>query len=258
MEISFFIKNNKYEYIIGRKGTLDKYDIDCQKILFVEDLRSAAFLGIGIIQNSKEKVLIVIDECDLANGYTAFTEASFQNTSLHVLMISNSNTYDELYDRCFYNVYYYSENLIIEENKGPVMIVGKSIVTRKSEREEYSIPYVFTGFEGEILCAKNISVSCMTARKISRWSDNQGIISYYVGMLAAKKEDIICICTDNQLLTDINIFNNRYTNDKFKLVVCGELACKEWIMENEFSIFSGSEIEKFLTSNQKSILVIKG
>lgn len=258
MQISSFIKKNKYNYIIGKKSTLDKYHIDCQRILFVEDLRSAAFLGIGIIQSSKERVLIVIDECDLANGYTAFTEASFQNTSLHVLMISDTNSYDELYDRCFFNIYHFSENLIIEERIGPVLIVGKSTLTRKIERKEYNIPYVFSEFEGEILCAQNIRVSYKTVREINIWRDNQGIISYYVGMLAAKKEDIICICTANQLLTDINIFNNRYTNDKFKLVVCGELSGEGWIMENGFKIFSSSEIKQFLMSNQKSILVIKG
>lgn len=256
--IKSFIKENKYNYIIGRKDIVSCLRIEEKDTLIVDDVRSAVFMGMGLTQKSNAKVLIIIDELDLASGYTAFTESYIQKTPINVLLISDNKKLDNLYIRCFKKIVSINDYSTLSTTYGPVLIVCGNEISNKEVIRHISLYSVLEHYDGKIITSKNCSLDFYEDKILCPINTDTGLVSLYVGMINGSNNNVICVCNEEQFYLDQNALNSRYINNRFKLIVLGCCRSDGWVIENGFSIYFSEMAKEFVEDNKKAILFMEG
>jgi hypothetical protein len=258
--INDFIIKNEYQVIVCRKNISDCLMTKVE-IIVIDDLRSAAFYAMGVVQSTKKRVLIIANVDDLSGLYTAATEAWFQKTPLHVLALLNDQSIiDPLYDRCFSKVIDFDANTKICNTYGPVLVKKNSDNNISKNRVDIYDLLNNTNVKNlSIVCSENIEIDDRTLNdfEVIRIDGDYGILSLYFGIISSGCDNMIGLCTANQLMLDINVFNNRYITDFSKIIVKGGISAISWIENNGFTIFDMKNIQEFWKCSKKALLIME-
>lgn len=272
MEFLNYLNSKKnFNYIID--NTIEIGTSDENKFF---DARSAGFFAMGQALMKNDIVLIVRGEY-LPSLYTVLTEAWFQKINLNIVAI-----YDNVYDvknhylnRCLVsNMMFYDYDVKKFKNKinkelekiGPKLF---SVITNefKIEKEDYSFIFEnLVDFQSEIeriyVYNSNNNFEKLSSEVINiDYRYKYGVISKYCAKTTSSTKCIL-VCNEECLKVDSNIFNCRYINDNFKIIVKVKDVDKyvNWFESNNIivQIYNNSkDIEKFLTEKQASILMFK-
>ena len=94
-----------------------------------------------------------------------------------------------------------------------------------------------------------------------------GIVSKYVGYIQHSDCKNILICREKDLEMDINIFNSRYINDKFKVIVISKKSnshnLENWVVSNNITYvqdiqLNENNLKNIVESSKACLLMIKG
>lgn len=244
-----------------------------------DDVRSAAFYAFGQSKITNESVALVIDGNFLSNIYTVLTEAWFQKANLLVIAI-----YDSIYDietnylnRCLvFNVKLFNEDYLkfkkrIEDSK---KIIGPKLINIVNEKllsaDEVSYDKIIDLLENyltkdDLVYVYNATLITSKELRINNIDRKYkyGVISKYVAANLYETKKSILICTSDCIKVDSNIFNNRYINEKFKLIILktDELNINDWITSNNIKYFESNnlnvDIKELCNANEPIVLVVK-
>lgn len=252
-----FLKKNNFDTIITNFENYDlikKCGIGDNKIIKIDDARSAAFFTMGMNQKSNGNRLLVIQYDFLSSVLSPATEAWFQKTNLYFLVLKNkTQKIDALYNDYFNIVELNNDNLTIEKN---------------------SLNYLFTydcdNFDERkpVLLSHYIDNSWYVSNKVfenenmfTTLKNKQCIISRYLGILEGSKEKKVLLCYEDELRLDLNILNSRYIDQKFKVIVIENNNMEslvDWIIENGIGIYKSiKDYKAFYNECSPSILWIE-
>jgi len=270
-------KLNDIVNLIKPKSIILGDDIDFGKNYTkrITDVRSAAFYAFGDSKATNENVILVIDGDYLPSIYTVLTEAWFQKTNLIVLAL-----YDSIYDietnylnRCtVVNMKLLDKDLDQFEDKikkglelvGPKLI---NVVTNKKYKEN-DYTKVLKGLD-KVLQKEDVVFVYNSLEFKSKYSlvnvpkkYKYGVISKYLANLEGKDNNTILVATKDCLEIDSNILNNREMNNKFKMILIGDVSkSKAWIENNNINYLESTNLKKdlevLITLDIPTVLVVK-
>lgn len=250
--------------------------LDVESVINISDVRSAGFYALGQSKITNENIVLVINGEFLPNLYTVLTEAWFQKTNLVVFAI-----YDSIYeienhylDRCLVsNIKFIDSDYgIFEEKiKNSVKLIGPklfNIVTESIEPKKRKYGNIieildkYMDEEDDIFIFNMDTISTKAALKIIPEKYKYGILSKYLAFTTLTTKRCVLLCNSECLEIDSNIFNSRYINNKFKLIITGDInKTKDWIETNKIEIRESKDVEKdienMLNEDRPMILNIK-
>lgn len=237
----------------------------------INDARSAAFYAFGE-ERKRGSAVLIINGYELQSAYTAITEAWFQKANLWIIALYEN--YDEInttfLNRCVNkSILIDCESAIDKIDDNLRKVIGPKLINvmdtyydtntndysdiiSKVEAIDETIEIIT--FNGKDRDNKNIE-------NIYRY----GILSKYLGKTAVSEKNSILICTSDVFLLDLNIFNNRYITEKFKIIVQDKDSTiknrniDKWIESNGISMYLGDgNIEQLIRNNKPGILIMGG
>ena len=243
---------------------------------YIDDVRSATFYACGIAQKENMPVVLIIRKEYLSSTLTGLTEAWFQLRRIIVIALGNDILNDDLnyFESCSscrikiqtlndFEKYYgkkgkkYPEIYLIEyelEDEVSVCKIEASTIEQLTEYVDKVMIY-------EPLINGTIDNDNVV---LINYKDKYGLLSKYTGYCVGKVEKNLLIIDESIIRYDINIFNNRYMNDRFKLVVIGkkfEENIIRWTEANNISFSVECDLivatKKLLAAKVPSIVYIE-
>lgn len=278
MKILECLKNNKInKFVVGDEINID---LELNSYTVIDDVRSAGFYAFGESNISKETVVLIINGNYLPNLYTVLTEAWFQKTNLIVIAIYNS-IYDietHYLNRCLvYNTKFFEKDYekFADDIQKSLSLIGPklyNIVTENIKKEnnynnivsklneKANKKYDIYLYNSQPL---NDNFKNLNIRNIEK-KYKYGILSKYMAMVT-ENENKLLICDSSCIKIDSNIFNNRYINKNFKLIVSNnkldEINYKKWILANNIRLLENKNLDtdlyEFLNSEGPTVLIVK-
>lgn len=274
--INLLKENNVTRFVIGDEINLKLNVENCENI---DDVRSAAFYAFGESKIKNENIALIINGEYLPSIYTVLTEAWFQKTNLVVIAVYNS-IYDvetHYLDRCLVkNIKFFEKDFeqFKDSIKNSLNLLGPKLFNVVLERNEEKYNYnnilemldrnidekfdVYV-YNSYIDNSNYKNINCITVESKYKY----GIISKYVAMITENNKKIL-VCDTNCLKVDSNIFNNRYINNSFKVIIINKEKndnYKEWIASNNIKVIISknlnTDVEEFLKSEVPSVLIVK-
>lgn len=217
----------------------------------IDDARSACFFSLGKSQTLNEPTGIIVESKYIDHLYSGLVESWFQQISITVIVLDeNNNTDYQLYNRCINKIIDLRNNETLDNiaNEGPTMII-------------LSIDKVPQSTQNKEEIIKNL---LPLNAKIYQPEHKYGAISKYVGYLCGTSNTIYCIMPLSWLRWDLNIFNNRYTDNRFRLILIKDIEIdfkiEQWLKANNIELFNGetdSDITKIVNINKPAVLIFK-
>ena len=220
----------------------------------MDDVRSATFFTLGETNIKNEPIVLMIDGRFLPSVYTGITEAWFQRKTIIIVALYEkySEIKCEYLKRCTSNIItiYNDEDINYNEKinsiinkKYPALINIKVDFSKNDEDIDLNV----LDNVSEILNKDNEmwlydlkvekEYNCKT--KIISDTYKYGMLSKYMGYITGKNEKVLLVSKSDILKLDLNIFNNRYMNENFKVIlfdvdnILKENDIEKWIMENK-------------------------
>ena len=244
------------------------------------DLRSATFFSNGEVNSSNKPVILIIKGEFLPNIYTGITEAWFQRSNINIISIFEK--YDEIkveyLERCIPDILTIYDDGIEEykntiykfiDNNMPALINIKYTLKLEEKSDYTSIinmldSIVKNTVDVFIYNFKNESKNNINIKNIEP-KYKYGILSKYMGYIAAKEKKSLLIMPYELLKIDLNIFNNRYINEDVKIIIYKgkeQNNIEEWIKDNKIEILKTEKIDekifkKFWDLNKASVLIVE-
>ena len=244
------------------------------------DLRSATFFSNGEVNSSNKPVILIIRGEFLPNIYTGITEAWFQRSNINIISIFEK--YDEIkveyLERCIPDILTIYDDGIEEykntiykfiDNNMPALINIKYTLKLEEKSDYTSIinmldSIVKNTVDVFIYNFKNESKNNINIMNIEP-KYKYGILSKYMGYIAAKEKKSLLIMPYELLKIDLNIFNNRYINENVKIIIYKgkeQNNIEEWIKDNKIEILKTKKIDeeilkKFWDLNKASVLIVE-
>ena len=248
-------------------------DIQCDHIVFINDVRSATFYSLGLAQQTQEPVILIVKEKYIGNVFTGLTEAWFQQRAIYVVAIGEDilNSDITFLKPCTQTIIKvqketdFDHNITnISNNSVPIvfLIQYKQLECERNEKFDIS-PFIRNlNAEDKVLAYEPIC-TCSTKNNVEYISDDDkyGMISKYMGLILGSETNYYLITSTESVDLDMNIFNNRYMCSKFKVIVIGEKLkenkCR-WIKKNGIflfnrSIFNDETIIEFLDLKKPAV-----
>lgn len=249
----------------------------------IKDIRSATFYALGK-ENLHAKTIVIINGEELQNTLTGITETWFQR--LNVFIIALYEKYDNIKTDFIYRVipnivkiyeddyFQYEEKILKSANS-----CMPSLITLKYgfEKVEYSYNKLINELknvlkkEDELVLYEPKELEKTNEFKIKNIESKYkyGILSKYMGYVCGKNKKILLCMPASLTLLELNIFNNRYINENFKLILfnCSKVKQEEmmtkWINSNKIktnviNTLNKDILEKFWNSKEPMVLLIKG
>lgn len=236
---------------------IDRLPFKNEVIHAIRDVRSATFYACGLAQKQNASVALFIRKEYLPNTYTGLTEAWFQNRNIVVVAFGADILNDDLgyFKSCTYS------RLKIQTEVDTVRYLEN--VQRSNLPELYLVEDSVT-YEEPIWNTCPIDLNCLSSvpdklflyERVSGLfrehpnivriaeRDKYGTISKYMGFCVASEKRNLLVIDDSLIYLDANIFNNRYINEKFKILVIGEMKhpnVLRWLEANHISCFEERE-----------------
>ena len=218
-----------------------------------EDVRSATFFSYGKAQCDGRMIALVVDEEQLVHCYSAMTEAMFQHVSFLIFVLHKDNAgfaHDYL-NSCLVAEYNFDPFVEIEIKRLPVNKRGPIIVNvqvGKQSREVNGpldmlqlIEALSLEHDDVVICYDKYCKGFEDYCRVITFSEEQkyGVISKYMGFLIGCSKCCILIMPLKHFKYDLNILNNRYINNRFKIIMVDEYGSDNrhvnWIKKNGIS-----------------------
>lgn len=249
----------------------------------IDDVRSATFFALGK-ENLHSNCIIIVNGEEIQNILTGITETWFQK--LNVFVIALYSKYDDIKTdflrRVVPNIIQiYDEDYSYYENSIDKAIKTNypSLITLKHEIKnvQYNYKNLLKYFD-EILNEQNELILYnsnknveMTKYKVNNIEAKYkyGIISKYMGYIeGSKKKKILCIPAKVFLL-ELNILNNRYINENFKIIIfnCNkdlkDNSIENWVNNNNIKsmkaeMYNKETLYDFISKKEATILLVEG
>ncbi len=245
------------------------------------DLRSATFFSNGEVNSNNKPVILILKGEFLPNIYTGITEAWFQRSNINIIAIFENydNMKVEYLKRCIPDILtIYDDNIekyknIIYKfmNKDMPFMINIKCMLKLEEKNNYT--NIINALNDDIkgkndIFAYNINIESDNNINIINIEPKYkyGVLSKYMGYITAKEKKSLLILPYELLKIDLNIFNNRYINEKVKIIVNKENNqvnnIEEWIKDNNIEIFQMKKLDKnilkkFWDLDKASMLIIE-
>ena len=284
------LKDNKIKKIVTCNDILEKIDEKIRtqlektfEVEIVDDVRSATFFSLGETNIENEPIILLIDGRYLPSVYTGITEAWFQRKTIVVLALYEkySDINCEYLKRCtsdvitFYNEEENDYNKKIKDiinKKYPAIINLKVEFNNSNKLNDNNILEIAKILNSEDeMWIYNLEMTENNTCKIKNIDEahKYGILSKYMGYITAKNEKVLLVSTSEILKLDLNIFNNRYINKNFKVILVDnknifkENNIEKWIQENKIKLthvkeISEDKLKDFWHSDEPEMVVIGG
>ena len=248
----------------------------------INDSRSATFFSLGK-ENLHRKSIVIINGNELQNILTGITETWFQK--LNIIVIALYEKYDDIKTDFIHRVipnivkiyednYKEYESLILKAAKSysPTLITLKyelldikynynnlirSIEKILNSEEEVILYNMADSVENKKIIIKNIESKykyCM--------------VSKYMGYIIGKRKKTLLCMPAKLILLDLNILNNRYIDDNFKIILfeynkIEEKLLENWIDYNKIKTISTNNLDEniineFWNLKEPTVLLVKG
>lgn len=222
----------------------------------IHDVRSATFYACGLAQQKNTSVALFIRKEYLPSTHTGLTEAWFQNRHIIVIAIGVDILNDDLsyLKTCTCSCLKIQSNAEItryflsdkKRTLPELYLVEDTIELEKPIVFKESIDlnglplvpdklFLYERLSG--LFKKHPNIIKIAER------DKYGSISKFMGLCVASENNSLLVIDDSLLFLDINILNNRYMNDRFKVMVVGNMNqpnVLRWIEANHIAFFDNS------------------
>ena len=278
-ELLNFLKNNKVEKIIIGDSINININNDFETIK-IDDVRSAAFYAFGESKILNKNIILIIDGHYLPNVYTVLTEAWFQKTNLTIISL-----FDSIYDvetnylnRCSVaNIKILEKDIQNFKEKidnilskiGPkvinIILENKNETKKINYNNEIKELKKYLNNTDEIICYNSLSIPEIQNFKNIEPKYKYGIISKYCANITEITNQSILLCDTSCVKIDSNIFNNRYLNNKFKVIIKNNdksFNIKTWAESNNIKYIECKEIKENIKnlyySEEPTILIIEG
>ncbi len=228
-------------------------------IVSITDIRSAAFYALGLSQKKDVPVVIVLRREYLSNTFTALTESWFQRRGIIVIAIGNNILNDSLdcYKNCScvqHKVQKFGDFTSCFENIRldlPVIFLMEGEYAYNPIKGSVDINSIANEIPGDIhLFVYSALIDVRRVYSNVSYIDPEfkyGMLSKFLGHCISNKEKSILITDISILKLDMNIFNSRYLDERFNMIVTGQKPSAEilhWIRSNGINIsFCDSVIE---------------
>lgn len=241
--------------VVTVADTASKYiDGECLaefEINRVDDVRSAGFFALGKTQTLQRPTVLFVESRYIDSLYTSLVEIWFQQMPVVVVVFDINDGVDySLYVRCIKEFNDLRSGPLCDlkiAKDGPTLIIvpGKPV----EDNESYS----------------NIEELLPNGAIIYKPIDKYGAISKYSGFLCGTDQMIYCSIPLEWIKWDLNIFNNRYIDKRFKLILRGDFLktpceLKQWLEANQITLIEGQDkkaIEFFVNNQKPSVIIIK-
>ena len=248
----------------------------------INDSRSATFFSLGK-ENLHRKSIVIINGNELQNILTGITETWFQK--LNIIVIALYEKYDDIKTDFIHRVipnivkiyednYKEYESLILKAAKSysPTLITLKyelldikynynnlirSIEKILNSEEEVILYNMADSVENKKIIIKNIESKykyCM--------------VSKYMGYIIRKRKKTLLCMPAKLILLDLNILNNRYIDENFKIILfeynkIEEKLLENWIDYNKIKTISTNNLDEniineFWNLKEPTVLLVKG
>lgn len=230
---------------------IDQLSMRTEAVHSIKDVRSATFYACGLAQKCNSSIALFIRKEYLPSTLTGLTEAWFQFRHIIVIAFGDHIINDDLsYFRNCTNVRLkiQSEQDVrdyitdIEHKKLPEMYLVECNVPIG---EKYHFCDKITLEKGTLLVDKVFLYSKLSNcfNKDDRITyvdekDKYGIISKYMGYCIGSDEKTVLVMDDSLIFYDVNIFNNRYVDERFKMMIIGTLedpTIFKWLESNHIT-----------------------
>lgn len=217
----------------------------------IEDPRSACFYALGVTQQLCRPTIILAKGDHLDHLYTGLVEAWFQQMPLVAVVADvNDQTDYGLYHRCLNKVIDLRGDATVPLDismQGPTLIITEGACPAPK------------GFD-----ASRIKALLPSDARVYQPESKYGAISKYMGYLCGTQGDVYCILPLSWLKSDLNIFNNRYLDSRFKLVALADVELDfeigQWLSSNGIAFKTcegGNDLSALASSTTPTLYVIK-
>lgn len=222
------------------------------KCNLIDDVRSAGFFALGKTQTLQRSCILLVESKYISHLYTSMVETWFQQMAVVIVVLNTNNDVDyELFNRYIKKIDDYREQEYYKEltiaNNGPTLI----ILNAAPKEHTFNTALIENLLPEDALIYKP--------------SDKYGAISKYTGHLCGTSKNLYCVIPLEWVRYDLNIFNNRYKDKRFKLILLGDIKdiqcdLRQWLYSNQIELIDGSEktgMENFLHNNKPSVIILK-
>lgn len=235
----------------------------------ISDVRSAMFFAMGRSQTLNSPCLVLVRQAFLSSCYTGIVESWFQHAKIIVLVVcEQNNDFDDIY------LNRYVRNLITsDDDLGCTISEGPSIVrffgTFNVDKINISLNQFLNAVPADytiLIRRKYIEHLNDVNRFIGLEDYNKyGMISKFVGHICGSEKKICCVLDEDWFKLDLNIFNNRYLSNRFKLIILSgqknKQQYKKWITTNNIQLMECSmsdlfDVPSFFKSPNPSLLIL--
>lgn len=236
---------------------VDRLPFKNEVVHAIRDVRSATFYACGLAQKQDASVALFIRKEYLPSTHTGLTEAWFQNRNIVVVAFGADILNDDLsyFKSCT------CSRLKIQTEADAVRYLGNA---QRSNLPELYLVEDTVACEEPVRCDHPIDLSCLPSvpDKVFLYErvaglfqehpnivriaerDKYGTISKYMGFCVASGKSNLLVIDDSLIFLDVNIFNNRYMDRKFKVLVIGQMKqanVLRWLDANHVSFFEDNE-----------------
>lgn len=220
------------------------------EIKIIADPRSACFYALGVAQQLCQPVIILTKSDYLDHLYSGLVEAWFQQMPL-IVVVADTDDYTDygLYKRCLNEVVDLRKDSISTldfSKQGPTMIITRWANHAKDTFDASCI---------RALLPSNTNVYLPEGK--------YGAISKYMGYLCGTQDIVYCIIPLSWVKNDLNIFNNRYLDSRFKLIAIADVdldfEIKQWLSSNGIAFKTGKgkeDLPSVISSSTTPILYV--
>ena len=248
----------------------------------INDSRSATFFSLGK-ENLHRKSIVIINGNELQNILTGITETWFQK--LNIIVIALYEKYDDIKTDFIHRVipnivkiyednYKEYESLILKAAKS----YSPTLITLKYELLDIKYDYnnliecteKILNSDEEVLLY-NMTDSVENKKIVIKNIESKYkycIISKYMGYIIGKRKKTLICMIAKLILLDLNIINNRYIDENFKIILfeynkIEEKLLENWIDYNKIKTISTNNLDEniineFWNLKEPTVLLDKG
>lgn len=237
-------------------GLFDKIPENDINKVSITDIRSAAFYALGLSQKNDCPIAMIIHREYLANTLTALTEAWFQRRCVIVIALGSNILNDTLdcYKNCTCGQYkvqtladfefcFGSMNkelpsvFLAEEKLEPVVLSYSVDITVLNKFSSYHKLFVYS----PLASTKIDNITYIEPEF------KYGMLSKFLGHCISGKEKCVLLTDLSVLKLEQNIFNSRYLDNRFNLIVTGEkpsVNIWQWLQSNNIKTVFCDSVKK--------------
>lgn len=263
------LNKNGFRHIVT---TVNNDNINDSNIFIIKDVRSAFFYALGLYKEGAQKIAVLCEEDFISSAYTAITECWFQRVPILIVTFNSiyTNGIDYL-KRCVDKIsiardYNELNKLVtnLENFNSPWMIRLQEFLQFKEYDYSFILGILTKKCNEPIFIYNSNHIYNIPNVRHMNASHMYGALSKYVGYCVSQPS-ILCI-PEEYLFLDINVFNSRYINNNFKVVVLGNasmLNFTEWTRKCSIDFIESTreELQKqcniFIKMQSPTILYIK-